>query len=46
MMDEKKLVKLEKPEVEVIRFDEKSDVITDSFTATADPGTEFELPDP
>ncbi len=34
----------EKAEVEVIEFEEKDDIVTASFTATADQGTETELP--
>ncbi len=42
MKEEKK--EFSKPEVEVIEFSKDSNVVTDSFTATADSGTETELP--
>ena len=34
----------EKAEVEVIEFDENADVVTASITATAESGTEIEIP--
>ena len=39
-MNEKKLEQFEKPEVEVIRFDENSDVITQSFEASGESMTD------